>query len=320
MLAAISDEEKSVVEFLLQNLTNFKSSSKDDIIITDILSLSLHVANRFLQAPVGPQIPYKQSPGIWDTPKANRERNVAMWEASPVHLSSLSWRYRLIKGPANCIEGDWIDIFVKEGLDFHAFDSSPESPLHSAAAVGDLCALKALIAAGVDIDGCHESVTAISQAALNGQHGAIQLLHDEGANLFVGDIYCTFFDCALYHRTTARFCIDLPRFQINEPCRNSLSKGHGRMTPIKVLISHYKPEIWATRMLCEAGAELNEAEILSIIHKSWAWSFGTPEERYKPYQSVLDRALERVGEARSQKLTQVTEEEFQKAKERTSWQ
>jgi hypothetical protein len=317
MLAAIKDEEKSVVEFLLQNLTNFKSSSTD-ISVTDILSLSRHVAKRFLQAPLGPQIPFNRNREIRKVPKADRERNDARRGACPLDGSDLSWRYLLIKAPANCIEGPWIDIFIKEGLDVHTFDSSRDSPLHSAAAAGDLCALKALIAAGVDIDSCHGEVTAISQAALNGQHGAIQLLHDEGANLFVGDTYYTFFDCALYHRTTARFCINLPRFQINEPCGNSLSKDHGRMTPIKALISHYEPEIWATRMLCEAGAELNEAGILSFVHKPWA-SFEQPEERYNPYQSVLDRALERVEEAKSAKLRQVTEEEFQEEKEMTSW-
>jgi hypothetical protein len=314
MLAAIKNEEKSVVEFLLQNLASLRSSSTDDINVTDILSLSRQVANRFLQTPLGPQISFHRNWEIRKIPDPDRERNIAMWEAMPLDGPDLNWQYRLIKAPANCMDGSWIDIFIKEGLDFR---SSPDSPLNSAAAAGDLCALKALIIAGVDIDACYGKVTAISQAALNGQQGAIRLLHDQGANLVGGDTYCTFFDCALYDRTTARFCIDLPRFQINEPCGNVLTNENGRMrmTPIKVLISHYKPEIWATRMLCEAGAKLNEAGILSFVYKSTS-SLEKPEERYKPYQSVLDRALERVGEEKAKKVEQITEKVFQMQKER----
>ncbi|KAH7370919.1 hypothetical protein BKA65DRAFT_26175 [Rhexocercosporidium sp. MPI-PUGE-AT-0058] len=320
MLTAIKNEEKSTVEFLLQNLANFRNSLANSTNITDVLSLSRHVANKFLQTPLGPQICFDRELGFQMVPGGDIESNIPVTKHRKLGGSQLCWRYRLIKAPANCLKGPWINILMEEGVDFHT-STERGPPLHSAAAAGDLCALNALIIAGVDINASDGSVTAISQAALNGQLGAIQLLHDQGANLVAGDTYSTFFDCVLSDQATARFCIDLPRFQINGPCGNSLSKECAVMTPIKVLISHYQPEIWATRMLCEAAAELNEPGIISFVHKYPIWgSFEKPEGQYKPHQSVLDRALERVAEAKSEKVRQVTEEEFKDEKEwRSFW-
>jgi len=238
-----------------------------------------------------------------------------MREAQALEGPDICWRYRIISAPANSIQKPWINILSQEGLDFHNFDQTDRSPLHSAAAAGDLCALKALIVAGVDINACcDKGVTAISQAALNGHYEAIQLLHDSGADLVLGGSYLRFFDCIFDSEVTASFCINLRRFRINEPCGQTFGELQYCETPIKVSISDYKPRPWVIRLLCEAGAELNDPGITAYPSQSMWESIltslnGPPERQYKPFQTVLDRALERIEEAKSEKVEEVTEKE-----------
>jgi hypothetical protein len=311
ILAAMKNQEKSVVQYLLENTAEFSSVSTDSSNVTDILLLSCNVAKMFLENSPVPIIPRNFHQRLRTVP--DRKKNIASPEARHIEGAQLCWRYRIIRAPANYIQGPWIDCLIKEGLDFHGFDVQGGFPLHSAAATGDLCALKALIRAGVSIDTCARGgVTAISQAALNGQHDAIQLLHDAGADLTVGDGYLRFFDCALLPEATAKFCTTLPRFQINAPCGNSLGELQEWETPIKVSISDYKPMPWLIRMLCEAGAELNDIGIAAYLPQSkyLEKSQREPERCYNPHQTVLDRALERVEEAESEKVDEVTEQQF----------
>jgi hypothetical protein len=315
MLAAMKNQEKSVVEYLLQNKTYFTKSSTNDQDITDVLSLASHVAKRFLQTSLGPVIPLDRDWGPRTVP--DRRRNIRIHEAHALEGPEICWRYRIIAAPANTIQDPWIHILSQEGLDFHNLDKSGRFPLHSAAAAGDLRVLKVLIMAGVDINACHDGgLTAISQAALNGQHEAIRFLHDSGADMVLGGDYSRFFDCILDSETTANFCINLPRFQVNEPCGNTFGELRCCETPIKVLISDYKPRPWVTKMLCAAGAELNDPGITAYPSSSetvWggilATVKGPPKRQHKPCQTVLDRALERVEEAKSEEVEEFTEKE-----------
>ncbi|KAH9206979.1 hypothetical protein DL95DRAFT_396406 [Leptodontidium sp. 2 PMI_412] len=314
MLAAMKNREKSVVEYLLQSRAHFTNSSTNDEDITDILSLASHVSKRFLQTSLGPFLPRDRGWGVRTRP--DRRRNIQIHEAQALEGSEICWRYRIIAAPANAIQDPWIHILIQEGLDFRDQDKSGRFPLHSAAAAGDLRALKVLIMAGVDINACHGGLTAISQAALNGQHEAIRFLHDSGADMVLGRDYSRFFDCILDSETTANFCINLPRFQVNEPCGHTFGELRCCETPIKVLISDYKPRPWVTKMLCEAGAELNDPGITAYPSSSEpAWEGilarlnGLPKRQYKPCQTVLDRALERVEEAKSEEVEEFTEKQ-----------
>ena len=315
MLAAMKNQERSVVEYLLQNRTSFTKPSTKDQDITNILSLASHVAKIFMQTSLGPAIPLDRDWVAKTIP--DRRRNIRIHEAHALEGSDICWRYRIIAAPAHAIQDPWIHILSQEGLDFHNPNKSGRSPLHSAAAAGDLCALKVLIMAGVDINACHDGgLTAISQAALNGQHEAIRFLHDSGADMVLGGVYSRFFDCILDSETTANFCISLPRFQVNEPCGHTFGELRCYETPIKVLISDYKPRPWVTKMLCEAGAELNDPGITAYPPSSeseWggilATLKGPPKRQHKPCQTVLDRALERVEEAKSEEVEEYTEKE-----------
>ena len=69
-------------------------------------------------------------------------------------------------------------------------------------------------------------------------------------------------------------------------------------------------------MLCEAGAELNDPGITAYPSSSesvWggilATLKGLPKRQHKPFQTVLDRALERVEEAKSEEVEEFTEKE-----------
>ncbi|CZR67695.1 uncharacterized protein PAC_17594 [Phialocephala subalpina] len=311
ILAAMKNQEKSVIKYLLENTAEFSSTSTDTSSFTDILSLSCYVAKMFLETSLVPSILLGSQFGWRTIP--DRKKSVDIHNAESIEGAKICWRYRIIKAPAYCIQGSWIDIFIEEGLDFHGFDESSRSPLHSAAATGDLCTLKALIMAGVNVDTYTKGgVTAISQAVLNGRHEAIQFLHDAGADLTLGGSYLRFFDCALAPESMARFCTTLQRFQINEPCGNSLGELRHWETPIKVSISDYKPMPWLIRMLCDAGAELNDVGIATYLPQSeYEATFRRePDRRYNPHQTVLDRALERVEEAKSKKVAEISEKDF----------
>lgn len=150
-------------------------------------------------------------------------------------------------------------------------------------------------------------VTAIYDAIVRNQNEAVKLLHDTGAELAIGDRHLRVSDGA-FETNIAE--INLRIFQINLPYGERLGNLRLYETPIKVVIGDYEPLPWLIRMLCKTGAELNEAGIFTwpLKPKYLTKSYGISEQICDHDQTVLDHALERVEEAKSHNIMEITEE------------
>jgi len=161
-----------------------------------LLHLAFNLANADENPAVDPIIKMLLNAGADPNLTDDANGNSALMYAAPRHVKLLldrganaSWQHAKNRGtPLHEIvlhehAGDAIRLLVAAGANVNARDSSDETPLHSAASVGDMEAVKALVELGADIRAlCRDNQPPLHGATAPGNKRVAEYLQAELKN------------------------------------------------------------------------------------------------------------------------------------------